>query len=211
MKSYRPYSGKRRKSGIKQILTVILAVILVGVVCFAVSLGVVLGGSRDDVKGEPQTMIILGCQVHSWGPSVTLQDRLNEALIWLEDHPDTTVVVTGGKGTDELLSEAQAMANYLMEHGFPEERILLEDRATNTKENLIYSKELLQLEEGEDVILVSNGFHLARARMLWHRLGGERGDLSTLAAPMSHRPSMIKMHLREPLALLKSFLLDWGA
>lgn len=211
MKSYRPYSGKRRKSGLKRIFTAILAIVLVGVVCFAVSLGVVLGGSRDDVKGEPQTMIILGCQVMPWGPSVTLQDRLNEALIWLEDHPGTTVVVTGGKGTDEILSEARAMADYLMEHGFPEEQILLEDRATNTKENLIYSKELLQLEEGEDVIVVSNGFHLARARLLWSRLGGNKEDLSTLAAPMSHRPSMIKMHLREPLALLKSFLLDWGA
>lgn len=211
MKRYRRYQGKRPGSGLKKLLYAILAVILAGVVCFGVSFGVVLGGSRDDINGEPDIMIVLGCQVMPWGPSVTLQDRLNEALLWLEDHPNTTVVVTGGKGTDELLSEAQAMANYLMEHGFPEERILLEDRATNTKENLIYSKELLQLEEGEDVILVSNGFHLARARMLWHRLGGERGDLSTLAAPMSHRPSMIKMHLREPLALLKSFLLDWGA
>lgn len=210
MKSYRRYQGRRPASGLKKLLTAILAIILVGVVCFGVSLGVVLGGSRDDVKGEPQTMIILGCQVMPWGPSVTLQDRLNEALTWLEDHPDTTVVVTGGKGTDELLSEAQAMADYLVEHGFPEEQILLEDRATNTKENLIYSMELLKLEGGEDVILVSNGFHLARARMLWRRLGGEREDLSTLAAPMTHRPSMIKQHLREPLALLKSFLLDWG-
>ena len=211
MKSYRPYSGKRRKSGIKQIFTAILAIILVGVVCFGVSLGVVLGGSRDDINGDPEIMIILGCQVMPWGPSVTLQDRLNEALIWLEDHPDTTVVVTGGKGTDEVLSEAQAMANYLVEHGFPEEQILLENRATNTKENLIYSKELLQLEAGEDVMVVSNGFHLARTRLLWSRLGGDREDLSTLAAPMSHRPSIVKQHLREPLALLKSFLLDWGA
>ena len=174
------------------------------------SFGVVLGGSRDDINGEPDIMIVLGCQVMPWGPSVTLQDRLNEALLWLEDHPNTTVVVTGGKGTDEVLSEAQAMANYLVEHGFPEDQILLEDRATNTKENLIYSMELLKLEPGEDVIVVSNGFHLARTRLLWSRLGGEREDLSTLAAPMSHRPSVIKQHLREPLALIKSFLLDWG-
>ena len=210
MKSYRRYQGNRPGSGLKKLLIAVLAVILAGVVCFGVSFGVVLGGSRDDIRGDPDIMIILGCQVMPWGPSVTLQDRLNEALVWLEDHPDTTVVVTGGKGTDEVLSEAQAMANYLVEHGFPEEQILLEDRATNTKENLIYSMELLELEPGEDVIVVSNGFHLARTRLLWSRLGGEREDLSTLAAPMSHRPSIVKQHLREPLALIKSFLLDWG-
>lgn len=210
MKNYRNYHGRRPGTGLKKLLYAILAIILVGVVCFGVSLGIVLGGSRDDVDGTPDYMIILGCQVMPWGPSITLQDRLNEALLWLEDHPDTTVVVSGGKGTDEVLSEAQAMANYLVDRGFPEEQILLEDRATNTKENLLYSMELLKLEPGEDVIVVSNGFHLARTRMLWSRLGGDREDLSTLAAPMSHRPSILKQHLREPLALIKSFLLDWG-
>lgn len=210
MKNYRNYHGRSSGTGLKKLLYAILAIILVGVVCFGVSLGIVLGGSRDDVDGTPDYMIILGCQVMPWGPSITLQDRLNEALLWLEDHPDTTVVVSGGKGTDEVLSEAQAMANYLVDRGFPEEQILLEDRATNTKENLIYSMELLKLEPGEDVIVVSNGFHLARTRMLWSRLGGDREDLSTLAAPMSHRPSILKQHLREPLALIKSFLLDWG-
>lgn len=210
MKSYRRYQGRRRRSFGGVLLRTLTAVVLAAVLCFACALGVVLAGSRDQVKGEPDTMIILGCQVHSWGPSLTLQDRLDTALDWLKDHPDTTVVVTGGKGTDEVLSEARAMADYLTEHGFPAERILLEDRAVNTKENLIYSMELLMLEGDEQVLIVSSGFHLARARMLWSRLGGDRDHLSTLAAPVSHRPSMLKQHLREPLALIKSFLLDWG-
>ena len=156
-------------------------------------------------------MIILGCQVRESGPSVLLQDRLDEALAYLEDHPDMTVVVSGGQGPDEPTTEAQAMADYLVEHGVEEEQILLEDRSHNTAQNLRYSRALL--ERGEcgllrrRVLVVSNGFHLTRVRMLAERAGFER-NVSTLAAPASHLPSRLHMYIREPLALVKSFLFD---
>lgn len=190
-----------------------LALILAGVVCFGVLFGIVLIGGHDDINGDPQIMIILGCQVKPWGPSILLQDRLDKALDWLDDHPDTTVVVAGGQGGDEHITEARAMADYLMEQGYSENLILLEEKSRNTEQNLSYSIELLT-DEGydvtADVVIVSNGFHLARVRMLWNRLSGEDDNLSTLAAPATHVPSRLKMYIREPLALLKSFLLDWG-
>ena len=58
------------------------------------------------------------------------------------------------------------------------------------------------------MVVVSNGFHLTRVRMLWNRVCGGDYNLSTLAAPSSHLPSRLKMYLREPLALVKSFLFD---
>ena len=210
MKSYRRYQGRRRSSGLRRILSVLLILVIVGAVCLAAALGVILVGSRDKLQGQPQYLIILGCQVMPSGPSATLRDRLDEALIWLEEHPDMTVAVTGGRGADEQISEARAMADYLMARGIEEDRILLEERATSTEENLFYTMELLGLNGDEQVLIVSNGFHLARVRLLWGRVGGERDSLSTLAAPVSHVPTRIKMYLREPLALLKSLLLDWG-
>ncbi len=68
----------------------------------------------------------------------------------------------------------------------------------------------------DDVILVSSGFHLSRIEMLWDRariarLPGEVYDdqyISTLAAPVSHKPSAVQMFFREPLALIKSFVFD---
>jgi len=57
------------------------------------------------------------------------------------------------------------------------------------------------------VVLVSSGFHLTRARMLWERASGGAGELSTLAAPCTHVPSRLKMYIREPFALVKSFLI----
>jgi len=192
----------------------ILTILLIGVLCFSALLALVLEGSRDHMTGgEPQIMIVLGCQVKPWGPSILLQDRLNEALDYLKTHPEMTVVVSGGQGPDEPMTEAQAMYEYLVEKGFPAEQILLEDESHNTVQNLMYTMELLA-NEGYDVteemVVVSNGFHLTRVRMLWERVCGGDYNLSTLAAPSSHIPSRLKMYVREPLALVKSFLLDHG-
>lgn len=208
MRYKRKYKGRSPK---KTLLTALLALVLAAVIAFGVLLGLVLHGSYDHVQGEPQIMIILGCQVKPWGPSILLSDRLDKALDYLEDHPDMTVVVSGGQGADEPMSEAQAMYDYLVEQGFPGEQILLEDRSTNTVENLRYSISLLGAEGydvTDDIAVVSNGFHLTRVRMLWNRVCGGEYNLSTLAAPSSHAPSRMKMYIREPLALIKSFLFD---
>ena len=188
----------------------LLALILLGVICFGGLLGVVLHGSYDQMEGEPETMLILGCKVMPWGgPSTLLQDRLDKALDYLEEHPDMTVIVSGGQGGDEPVTEARCMADYLTENGFPAEQILLEDQSKSTVQNLAFSKDLME-QEGVDmesgVLIVSNGFHLTRARILAERAG--YGQVSTLAAPTSHMPSRIKMYIREPLALAKCILLD---
>lgn len=190
---------------------VLLAVLIAGVLAFGGLLGAVLWGSYDHVQGDPQIMVILGCQVKPWGPSVLLQDRLDKALSYLEDHPDLTVVVSGGQGPDEHISEAQCMYDYLTAHGVDGEQILLEDQSHNTVQNLRYTVDLLAeagYDTTADMVVVSNGFHLTRVRMLWNRVCGGDYNLSTLAAPSSHLPSRLKMYLREPLALVKSFLFD---
>lgn len=200
------YKGRRFPLWAKALIGLALA----GVLCFALLFGLVMGGARDHIVGEPGVMIVLGCQVKSWGPSVLLRDRLDKALEYWEEHPEMVIVVSGAQGPDEPSTEARAMAGYLMEKGVPEENILLEENSHNTIQNLIYSKQLLK-EQGRDisggVAVVSNGFHLTRIRMLTGRAG--YANVSTLAAPSSHLPSRLKMYIREPIALVKSFVLDW--
>jgi len=213
MKRYRRYKGNRAATG-KKLLTAVGILVLLGALVFCSLFGVVMAGSHDDINGQPQIMIVLGCQVMPAGhPSVLLRDRLDEALNYLEDHPDMVVVVAGGQGGGEPTTEAFAMAEYLISRSVPAERVLQETRSSSTWENLCYSIELLS-ENGydvtSDIIIVSSGFHLARVRMLWNRLSGGQENLSTLAAPASHVPSRLRMHVREPLALIKSFLLDRG-
>lgn len=203
---YRPYGGRKKPVWLLALLAAVLAALL----SFAVLLGVVLTGARDHIVGQPQVMVILGCKVESWGPSILLQDRLDKALDYLEDHPDLTIVVSGGQGNDEHQSEAQCMYDYLTDHGVDGGQILMEDQSHNTWENICFTQELLQAEGGDtsEMLVVSNGFHLARVRMLWDRAWEGEYTLSTLAAPSSHIPSRLKMYIREPLALVKSYLFD---
>mgnify|MGYP004556188121 CR=1 FL=1 len=200
------YKGRRRPLW----LQILLGLILAGVLAFAVLLGVVLSGAHSSVSGDPQVMIVLGCQVKPWGPSVLLQDRLDTALAYLQDHPDMTVVACGGQGADEPESEARAIADYLTENGVSKRNILLDEDSHNTHQNLENAAKLLSENDLDpaqtQVVVVSNGFHLTRARMLAQRCGFD--EVSTLAAPESHLPSRLKMYLREPLALVKSFVAD---
>ena len=202
------YKGRRHSRWLKGLLALVLA----GVLAFGGIFGAVLSGARDQLSGEPQVMVVLGCQVKPWGPSVLLQDRLDKALEYWEDHPDILVVVSGGQGPDEPSTEAQAMYDYLVASGVEEEQILKEERSHNTYENLQRTFELLKetghQEEMGQVLVVSNGFHLTRVRMLFDRTWEGTYTLSTLAAPSSHTPSRLKMYVREPLALVKSFLFD---
>ena len=214
MKNYKRYKGNRPRSTARKWLVGLLAIVLVCVLVFTGLLVCVLAGDRDQINGDPQIMIILGCQVlPSGNPSMLLRDRLDEALDYLEAHPDMTVVVSGSMAGTEPITEASCMAEYLIANGVPEENIIQEDKSHNTWQNLQFSGELLaQLgyDTTVDMIVVSNGFHLTRARMLWERVWGDDYNLSTLAAPSSHLPSRLYMHIREPLALLKSFIFDRG-
>ncbi|WP_251318560.1 YdcF family protein [Flintibacter muris] len=199
------YKGKRFTGLMKAVFVLVLT----GAAVFALLLGQVLGGARDDINGDPKVMVILGCQLYDWGPSIMLQDRLDKALEYLYGHPDMLVVVSGGQGENEPTTEAQGMADYLADHGFSRENIILETQSHNTNQNLRWSAQHLE-EAGFDikdgVVIVSNGFHLTRAKMLAGRAGFE--NVSTLAAPSSHLPSRLKMYIREPLALVKSFVFD---
>ena len=201
------YKGSRRSGYLKAFAALVLAGMLVFAACFCC----VIFGSHSQLEDDADIMIILGCQVKPWGPSVLLQDRLDTALDYLEEHPDMTVVVSGGQGPDEPMSEAQCMYDYLVEHGVDGENIVLEDNSGNTWENIQYTLELFQdgtVEPTGKILAVSNGFHLARIRLLWSRKWEGTYTLSTLAAPSSHLPSRLSMYLREPFALVKSWLLD---
>lgn len=216
MKEYASYRGRSRGQGW---LTALLVLVILGLLAFG-ALEVYVGlHSRDRMAGDPRVMVVFGCQVRRDGPSVLLRDRLDTALDYLKEHPDVRVVVTGGKGDDEHMSEARAMYDYLTERGVDGANIWMEDQSRNTWQNINNTFALMEGEGWdltEDVLLVSSGFHLARIQMLWDRArtGILRDEvyndqyISTLAAPVSHAPSRVQMFFREPLALVKSFLLD---
>ncbi len=201
----------RGKSGFGLVWRVLLLLLAFLVLCYGALEAVVLLGCRDETERDAPVMIVLGAMVWPNGPSPALVRRLDKALDYLDEHPDTQVIVSGGQGANEPESEAQAMADYLIDAGFPASQIHLEDQSTNTRENLLYSMQVLA-ELGYDrdetpVVVVSNSFHLARVRMLCSRYGIEA---DTLGAEMPDLKSAFYSYNREVFALVKSFLLDRG-
>ncbi|KGM16445.1 hypothetical protein N867_19955, partial [Actinotalea fermentans ATCC 43279 = JCM 9966 = DSM 3133] len=129
----------------------------------------------------PAAVVVLGCRVEGDTPSQALQRRIDTAADYLLAHPGVPVVVSGGMGDGERISEAEAMRRGLVERGVADDRILLEDRSTSTLENLTNSAAILAEKGlGSSVVVVSEGYHLHRALGIADRVGL---DADGLAAP----------------------------
>ncbi|MBE4909646.1 YdcF family protein [Bacillus luteolus] len=149
-------------------------------------------------------MIVLGARLHGEDMSLALYHRVQVALEYLKSNPNTNVVVSGGQGPGEDITEAEAMARFFKENGIEDERIIMEDRSTSTFENLKFSKEVLG-SEVDEVVIVSNDFHLFRAKIIANRQGFE----PYMLAAETPRIVREKLWLREYVAVLKTALLDW--
>lgn len=149
-------------------------------------------------------IIVLGAQVREDGPSVVLRYRLDAAIEYLNENPNTICIVSGGQGFNEPFSEADGMADYLIENGIEKSRILLEDESTNTLENIRNSKALME-SSYNGVGIVTNNFHVFRAVQLAKAQGLE--NVCGIAADSSkiYLPNNV---LRECCGILKDWLLN---
>jgi len=162
-------------------------------------------GNLSDDYGA---VLILGAGLKGEEPSKTLLSRLATGVEILKMREDLPVVVSGGQGPGESISEAEAMGRYLVGHGIDESRIIFEDASTNTYENMLYSRRVLEdrgLKEGK-VLIVTNDFHLARSKILARDVGL---DATGYAAPT---PWFVRAnyYIREYFAMVKTFLLGRG-
>lgn len=137
------------------------------------SAGLFVYGKIDNVSGGEDAVIVLGAGIHGTKISRPLKFRLDKALEYYAENPEAVIVVSGGQGAGEDISEAEAMAAYLEENGVNPERIIKEENSFGTDENLINSREMLVPVLGEDfsAAIVTSGFHTMRAVWTAKRLG----------------------------------------
>ncbi len=153
---------------------------------------------------EPQDyLIVLGAQVYNGRVSTILRHRLDAAYDYLAQNPETKAIVTGGQGFNEPYPEAEGMAAYLMDRGIPEERILKEDQADNTVQNIEYSFAMID-PENDRICIVTNQFHVHRAMLLAKKAGAKH--LSGIGAP-SDPLYLLNNMVRESAALIKDWLI----
>ncbi len=135
--------------------------VLAGVVLFVIVEGCIISRFHDKGKENLDYIIVLGAQMKPAGPSAVLQFRLDAAYDYLLENEDTICVVSGGQGSNEPCTEAEGMYRYLTDKGIAPERIIREDRSTDTSENIAYSRELIGRTD-VSVGIVTNNFHVFR-------------------------------------------------
>ena len=179
--------------------------------------------STSDISAD--YVIVLGAKVEkNKKPSRTLARRLDAAIDYLETYPNAKLVLSGGQGGNEPISEAVAMASYLTYNGISDESLYLEIQSRNTYENLVFSKALIdrvRIEErvqmadspSENVLaaesrpiriaILSDDYHLFRAMCI-----AQKNDLDDIIPIGAGYDPVLLLHscVRESLAIIKDRL-----
>ena len=133
--------------------------------------------ARHEPEPDRDFVIILGCGIRKDGtPSPILRGRIDRALGFAEKQKkltgrEITFVTSGGQGADETISESESMKRYLVGKGIPEERIIMEDRSTDTFENMKFSKEkILAANPEAKVAFSTTNYHVFRSGLYARRV-----------------------------------------
>lgn len=176
-----------------------LYIFIVGILIFLFTVSVIIKQGNQKPAPGADYVIVLGAQVRGTTLSRALKNRLDTAYDYLVENPGSIVIVSGGQGSGEDISEAAAMSNYLKSIGIDNSRIRMEDKSTNTNQNINYSKTYMKNESSYTVIVTSR-FHVYRGIQIAKKqgllnvqgLGAPTDDLLTLS-----------YYVREFLAVIK--------
>ena len=156
-----------------RILAGLLAVFLLLTVVTGVWLGVSLGGADEP---EAEFVVVLGAGVNGTVPSAALRERLEAAQRYMEEYPNAILILSGGQGNNEDITEAACMYRWLTERGADPARLRMEPEAASTEENIAFSLDLIEREFGvrpEKLGVISAEYHLLRASLLAKQAGVE--------------------------------------
>ena len=123
-------------------------------------------------------VIILGSKIRDDGTlTPLLKARVDKAIEFANKQYDNTkkkiiYVPSGGKGPDEVMAEAEAIKNYLIEKGISKKQIIVEDKSTSTIENMKYSKlKIENINSNGNVIFSTTNYHVFRSGVIASNIG----------------------------------------
>lgn len=198
----------RRRTRTAVILSILAAVVLAaGAVLLIITEVPIVRDARSDADTDAAYLIVAGAAVHGTTPSLSMVERSDAALAWLNEHPDGIAVVSGGQGGGEDMTEAQAMYDWLTAHGADPARILLEPEAATSYENLLFSLRVIEAHGGDTtgrIAICSSEYHLHRLAYMAEELGITP---VCVAAKTRHMTLRLNYYLREAAAMWKCRLI----
>jgi uncharacterized SAM-binding protein YcdF (DUF218 family) len=194
-----------------KIYKIIKPFIALGLVIFLVIESLIITFPKNNLEYS-EYVIVLGAGVRGTTPSLTLIQRLEATLEYVnKQDKEVSIIVSGGQGKGEDISEALAMKNYLTSKGIKESNIIMEDKSTTTNENLKFSKKIIEEVRKEpiekfDVTIITSDFHTYRSSKIADKLGYNNPKFYSNKTKILLTPIM---YLREGLAFIK-FLLNYN-
>lgn len=188
----------------RMIFTILLILILVAA---CITGGFILRAGKGSAEEDCPYIVVLGAQVRIDGPSESLRERILAARDYLNRHPDTVAILSGGKGDDEHMSEAQCMYEELIRLGIDEGRLIKEDQAASTWANLSYSLDIIEDLTGQrpDTLgVVSSEYHLFRTGLQAKAHGLE---IMGIPAKTGTFPRWLHFFLREIVGVWHYFIM----
>lgn len=183
--------------------------LLVFLLSFILIQGLIIHSAIKTDRVDADYLVILGAAVIGERPSLELKNRLDKGIEYLTRNPNIRVIVSGGQGLGETITEAEAMKIYLVQYGIDENRILKEDKSRNTFENIKFTAAIIRNEAGgsnQKLMIVSNSFHIFRAKLLAKQQGFDAYGLPA-ETPLWIIPNH---YVREYFAVIKSLVFDRG-
>ena len=164
-----------------------------------------LYGHFDNVSHNEDVIVVLGSGIRGEQVTAGLKNRLDTAIQYCEKNPSAVIVVSGGQGPQEDITEALAMERYLLTQGIPQEKIIKEEQATSTYENFVYTKDLLDayFDQPYTIAYITNNYHIYRAGAIAKKAGFEDATHCAAGTPWY---SVIPSCVRECIGVLKFWI-----
>lgn len=191
----------------KVIRRLFIGVFAIFIASFVLIEGLIIISANTDKNVGVDYLVILGAGLKGEEITLTFKNRLDKGIKYLGENPGLKVVVTGGQGPGETITEAEAMERYLVRNGIDKSRIIKEDKATSTSENMKYTKEVLGKLTGKSdhsIMIVTNDFHMFRSKGLARHNG-----FTAYGLPAATNPLILpNCYIREYFAVVKSLVFD---
>lgn len=198
---------KKNQKIYSKIYKLIIGLFTVWFISFVVLTAIIMTSAVSQPDEQVECVFVLGAGLKGDKPTLVLKERLDNTLKYFEKNPEVKIIVSGGQGFGETITEAEGMKRYLVGQGIPEASIIKEERATSTYENMLFSKKLYESmyqTKLNKVMLITNNFHMSRSKLLAKRAGLEPYGISS-GTPFYIYPNVL---LREYLATFKSLIFD---
>lgn len=173
-----------------------IGVVAALVLYYVISLVQVVQAGRADARDPVDAIVVLGAAQYDGRPSAQLRARLDHAVTLWEADVAPVVMVTGGKQPDDRFTEAEASRRYLVARGVPDDAILIEDVGRSTYESLDSAAAILLAAGADDVVLVSDPFHMKRSELIASGFGLDARVSATPTSVVTGWTS-VRRHARE--------------